>query len=281
MKRNDTITFSLHILLITVVYPAPITINLYFKNYSVENSAISSLINFIIFSIFYTLILVSFYFVHKYTSASSECQSWLESPKNSQLFTLLTKFNANEECLKCGNRRPYRTHHCSRCEECILVMDHHCPWMGTCIGLFNKKAFILFSLYSFLLSFMNVIICSNTLVGFKHFTNEINVTPLTESRIFVSLVLLCLTSVATMLTAGCFFCFNFFLGVMNSTLIERKIDFRQKILNQKEDEVPFMENIFEVFGKRKLYWLIPKLTENDKIFVMKRCLDKEHENLKE
>lgn len=42
-------------------------------------------------------------------------------------------------CGKCDLVQPPRTYHCDKCSECILRKDHHCSWVGTCIGLFNTK----------------------------------------------------------------------------------------------------------------------------------------------
>jgi hypothetical protein len=36
--------------------------------------------------------------------------------------------------------------HCPDCNVCIQGFDHHCPWMGTCIGEKNYKAFLAFNL---------------------------------------------------------------------------------------------------------------------------------------
>eukprot|EP01117_Protostelium_nocturnum_P011161 TRINITY_DN4054_c0_g1_i2.p1 TRINITY_DN4054_c0_g1~~TRINITY_DN4054_c0_g1_i2.p1 ORF type:complete len:231 (-),score=50.77 TRINITY_DN4054_c0_g1_i2:174-866(-) len=53
-------------------------------------------------------------------------------------------------CRKCNLPKPPRCHHCSVCRRCVLKMDHHCPWMLTCIGFYNQKYFLSFLIYLFI-----------------------------------------------------------------------------------------------------------------------------------
>ena len=44
-------------------------------------------------------------------------------------------------CTKCSIEQPLRAKHCRYCDVCIALYDHHCPWMGNCIGERNKFSF--------------------------------------------------------------------------------------------------------------------------------------------
>mmetsp|Transcript_6104 Transcript_6104/g.18110 ORF Transcript_6104/g.18110 Transcript_6104/m.18110 type:complete len:247 (-) Transcript_6104:213-953(-) len=51
---------------------------------------------------------------------------------------------AGRRCNTCNLTQPRGCSHCNFCQVCIEGFDHHCPWMGKCIGKNNLCAFYTF-----------------------------------------------------------------------------------------------------------------------------------------
>ena len=93
-------------------------------------------------------------------------------------------------CSACDIYRPPRTIHCGTCGCCIERLDHHCPWIGTCVGKRNYKYFIVFLWSVFLMELYSILFCSVHL-SFDLSSDQSN--SFTGRQIF-SIIILTLTS---------------------------------------------------------------------------------------
>ena len=77
-------------------------------------------------------------------------------------------------CLTCNIVKPFRSHHCSDCDNCVIRFDHHCPWIGGCVG---KRNYIYFFIFLIILNLKDVFLAIFCLIHiiyiYKNISKEV------------------------------------------------------------------------------------------------------------
>lgn len=51
-------------------------------------------------------------------------------------------FFAERQCPTCLVAKPARSKHCSHCNKCFYLFDHHCLWINNCVAYYNYRYFV-------------------------------------------------------------------------------------------------------------------------------------------
>ncbi|EUD68914.1 hypothetical protein C922_00602 [Plasmodium inui San Antonio 1] len=150
-------------------------------------------------------------------------------------------------CYTCNIYRGIRTVHCSICDNCVEKFDHHCPWVGNCIGTRNYKYFVYFVFNLYILicitlgaSIYKLTICINSLSDEGYNTEKIFIhiwRMATDSIILIIYTILTLWFVIGLL------CYHIYTIVTNQTTYEQIKTFYQ---NDNPFNIGVFNNIKEI-----------------------------------
>lgn len=118
------------------------------------------------------------------------------------------------KCRTCNIYRPPRSFHCSDCHACIEVHDHHCPWVGTCVGKRNHRFFLLFGIFTLIHALFTLSLDISFIVMFADFNTDT-----VDPTKVISMVLTVFTTTIVCCVGG-LSCYHGRLALTNATTNE-------------------------------------------------------------
>ena len=130
-------------------------------------------------------------------------------------------------CLTCNVVKPFRSHHCSDCDNCIIRFDHHCPWIGSCVG---KRNYIYFFIFICVLNLKLIFIAIFCVIHIIYIFKDISDEEKNKNKNWLAINLIGLIpSILTIIFIGCTMAFTFGLMIYHIKLINNNITTKEEI----------------------------------------------------
>ena len=113
-------------------------------------------------------------------------------------------------CTLCHIEQPLRTKHCKTCDAYVSKHDHHCPWIGNCVGERNRLWFFWFLQFQFFQLITGLSICSQVVI-MRHSVDL----QLSESNqlLMLFLTMICISFTLFVLPLVCFHKYLVFINL--------------------------------------------------------------------
>lgn len=130
--------------------------------------------------------------------------------------------NGRKYCVTCRLWRPPRAKHCRYCKSCVRGFDHHCAWVGTCIG---ERNHLYFTCFLFSVTMLTLYVLAGSLYVLLQETSHVQaktkyeefIEAVQHNPVVFVVFLLCVFFV---LTVGNLFVFHVYLIWTNQTTNE-------------------------------------------------------------
>ena len=134
-------------------------------------------------------------------------------------------YKETKVCKTCYIVKPFRSHHCNDCGNCIYNFDHHCPWIGGCVG---GRNYVYFFTFLCLFNINNIFIAVFCIIHIIYSYKDIKSEEKIDKWVAINLINL-IPTLLTMIFLGLTMFFTVGLNIYHIKLISRGMSTKEEI----------------------------------------------------